>query len=442
MSDHVILLSIPGLRSQDIPHMPHLRALVGQGDQATLVPSFPCVTCPVQANMTTGVLPDQHGVVANGFYWRERHEVEMWTAWNDCILAPQIWDTLHEHAPGTASAVWFPLHSKGCGADYICTPAPKHNPDGTESLWCYTRPESLYPDLVNKLDHFPLQHFWGPLANIFSSEWIADSAVEAARRYRPNFFYIYLPQLDYAAQKEGPDSSIARASVEALDQLLGKFAAEMQAAFPASARLLWLIASEYSIVPVNHVTYPNRVLRAAGLLSVDRQPEGEHLDFVGSKAWALVDHQLAHVFVADRDERTIGRVVDLFRKHDGIAEVLAGDERRKYDLVHERSGDVVLVSQPNSWQAYYWWTDDELAPPFARKVDIHNKPGYDPCEMHIDTKRMGISLDTSLVKGSHGAPANSEAQRGVILASQRGVFDGQLLADIDVHALVLRQFGI
>ena len=178
----LILLTIPGLRERDLAAMPKLRELTRRGEQAALTPSFPAVTCPVQANMTTGKLPDQHGVVANGFYWRDKQQVEMWTAWNDCILSPQIWDILAQHDEQLKTAVWFPLHSKGCNADLVCTPAPIHNPDGSESLWCYTRPTEMYGRLRDQLGDFPLKHFWGPLANIKSTAWIVDSAIIAAAR--------------------------------------------------------------------------------------------------------------------------------------------------------------------------------------------------------------------------------------------------------------------
>ena len=161
MADHVILLSIPGLRKQDLPSMPSLADMAHQGDLTNLVPSFPCVTCPVQANMTTGCLPYEHGVVANGFFWRDKGEVEMWTAWNECIQRPQIWDVLHKHDPAITSAVWFALHSKGAGADMVCTPAPIHNPDGSESLWCYTNPTEMYGTLRDALGHFPLAKLLG-----------------------------------------------------------------------------------------------------------------------------------------------------------------------------------------------------------------------------------------------------------------------------------------
>ncbi|MCA9168545.1 MAG: alkaline phosphatase family protein [Planctomycetales bacterium] len=440
MSEHVILLSIPGLRQQDLARMPRLSSLVAGGDLAALVPSFPAVTWPVQANMLTGQLPAEHGVVANGFFWRDSKRVEMWTAGNDKILAPQIWDLLHRHDPKLTSAVWFPMLSKQCGADYIAMPAPIHNPDGSESLWCYTRPTELYGELRDALGHFPLQHFWGPLANIKSTAWIVDSAQIAAARYQPRFFFLYLPHLDYAAQKLGPDSESALNACGELDQVIGKLVDDFTAAY-GNKHLLWLIASEYTIVPVDHVTYPNRVLREAGLLQVRADEQGlENLDLEQSRAWALVDHQFSHVFVSDAND--VGIVAELFRRHSGIAEVLVGDERDLYHMDHERSGEVLLVSERNSWQAYYWWLDDALAPAFARTVDIHRKPGYDPVELHFDMATRSVPLDATLIRGSHGAPARHPSQRGVLLSSQKGVFVETALPDTDVCEIVLRQFGI
>ena len=440
MPRNVVLLSIPGLRERDLSSMPNLARLATGGGYATLVPSFPAVTCPVQANMTTGLLPKDHGVIANGFYWRDQKRVEMWTAWNDCIERPQIWDILHDHDRSITSALWFPLHSKGSGADYICTPAPTHNPDGTESLWCYTRPDMLYGELEHKIGHFPLMNFWGPMAGIQSTAWIVASAVLAAEKHHPNFFYIYLPHLDYAAQKAGPDSKAAAAALGELDAEIAKLVAGLNATYREEP--LWLAASEYAIVPVKDVVYPNRLLREAGLLKVSDANDGEHLDFAASKAWALVDHQFSHVFVRDADAATIKRVSSVFNKQAGIAEVLSGESLAKYGLDHPRSGNVVLVSEPNSWQAYYWWQKDDHAPGFARTVDIHRKPGYDPVELFFDAKKKCIPLDASLVKGSHGAPAVSAAQKGVLLSSEPGVFLGGSVRDVEIAKIVLRQFEV
>jgi len=441
MSEYVILLSVPGLRKQDLDHMPRLRALTSAGDCGELVASFPAVTCPVQANMTTGAPPSEHGVIANGFYRRDRHEVEMWTSTNACIERPQLWDIMRQHDPSLASAVWFPLHSDDCGADTICLPKPIHNPDGSESLWCYTRPLEFYGELLERFGHFPLQHFWGPAANIKATAWIVDTAIVAAEKFRPNLFYVYLPHLDYAAQKFGPDSDQATQALAELDAEVGKLIDGFTAAY-SDERPLWLVASEYVITPVDHVSYPNRILRDAGLLAVREEEDGEHLDYAASKAWALADHQLSHVFVRDSDPAVTQQVVELLAAQSEIAEVLSGEQLSRYDLAHANSGDAVAVSTPNSWQAYYWWFEDDRAPAFARTVDIHNKPGYDPVEMTWDPVAKGIPLDATLVKGSHGAPALETNQRGVLLSSERGVFVERPLADTDVADIVLRQFGI
>src|SRR4051794_8809394 len=438
MARFVVLLSIPGLRARDLSAMPNLSRLFVGGGHAILVPSFPAITCPVQANMTTGFPPRDHGVVANGFYWRDQRRVEMWTAWNDCIQKPQIWDILHDRDRAITSAVWFPLHSKGSGADYICTPAPVHNADGSESPWCFTRPEGLYDELKAKFGHFPLHHFWGPLAGIQSTSWIVDSAIMTADKHKPNFFYLYLPHLDYAAQKSGPDSKAAHQAVVDLDAELGKLIAGYE--MPYNERPLSLAASEHVINAVNAVRYPNRNVREDGVLKVSEAEDGEHIDFAASKAWALADHQLSHVYVQDSDAKIIKKIARLFAKQPGIAEVLHGDSLVTYKIDNPRTGDLVLVSDPHSWQAYYFWLDDAKAPQYARTVDIHRKPGYDPVELFVDARSKTIPLNANLVHGSHGAPAKEPSQRGVLLTSEPGVFLGGQLADTEVADIVLKQF--
>jgi predicted AlkP superfamily pyrophosphatase or phosphodiesterase len=440
MPKPLILLSVPGLREKDVAIMPNFRRLMSGGEIAEFAPSFPCVTCPVQANMTTGLLPNVHGVVANGFYWRDRREVEMWTSPNECIERPQIWDLLSHHEDTLTTAVWFPLHSKGCEADFVCTPAPIHNPDGSESLWCYTRPLELYGQLRDALGHFPLHNFWGPLANVKSTEWIAASAAFAARQWQPSFFYIYLPHLDFAAQRTGPESAAADQAIDELDAVIGRLETDLNEAYDED--LLWMAAGEYVINKVDHVVYPNRLLREAGLLAVRDEADGEHLDFAAARAFALVDHQLAHVYINEGSPETVEKVANIFRGSPGIAEVLIGPDRARYALDHPRSGEVILISAPNSWQAYYWWLSDDRAPSFARTVDIHRKPGYDPVELFFDPATKSVPLNASLVKGSHGAPATDRARRSVILASEPIMFPGPPTADTDVFDIVLKHFGI
>ncbi len=441
MKPSAVLLSLPGLRDADLAHMPRLSQLASTGGTTSLAASFPAVTCPVQATLTTGVTPKEHGVIANGFFWRDKDDVEMWTAWNEAIEAPQIWDKLHTHNESISSAVWFPLLSKGCGADYICTPAPIHNPDGSESLWCYTKPTEMYGELRDTLGHFPLMNFWGPLSNIKSTSWIADSAIHAAKKYQPQFSYLYLPHLDYAAQKFGPDSEQAIAALTEVDEIIGRLIdGYADAGFED---ILWLVASEYVITPVDGVCYPNRILREAGLLTLKEEEGLEYLQPGDSKAWAMVDHQIAHVFV--RDENDVDSTANLFRNHPDIAEVLVGEELKKYNINHPRSGEILLISQPEKWFAYYWWTDDSKAPSFARTVDIHRKPGYDPVEMFINMPEKETPLDATLVKGSHGYPADVPERRGILISSDSTKLPetaSDYLLDVDVAGIVLQHFGV
>jgi hypothetical protein len=205
---------------------------------------------------------------------------------------------------------------------------------------------------------------------------------------------------------------------------------------------LWLVAGEYAMTPVDHVAYPNRVLREAGLLAVREEDGGEYLDIERSQAFAMADHQCSHVFVADGDQQTAEKVAGLFRGRQGIAEVMVGPERARYCLDHARSGEVVLVSAPDSWQAYYWWLDDARAPRFARSVDIHRKPGYDPVELFFDPATKSIPLDAGRIRGSHGAPANDSSQHTVLVASEPLRFGGPTVADTDVFGIVLKHFGL
>ena len=438
MHHSAVLLSIPGLRRSDLASMPRLTALMSGGVTVPLSPGFPAMTCPVQANMTTGVGPEQHGVIANGFFHRDTGQVEMWTAWNECIQAPQIWQTLKAHDPALTSAVWFPLHSKGAKADFICTPAPIHNPDGSESLWCYTVPTELYGQLRDAIGHFPLMNFWGPLANIKSTAWIVDSAVVGAQQFQPRFSYIYLPHLDYAAQKFGPDSPQAMTSLGELDACIGRLVDGYAAA--GIQDILWLAASEYVINAVNAVSYPNRILRAAGLLTLREENGLEYLVPGESAAWAMVDHQVAQVFV--KNPADVAHVAALLKSDSQVEEILVGAKRAKYGLDHERSGEIVLIAKANAWFAYYWWLDDAKAPSFARTVDIHRKPGYDPVELYIEMPAKAIPLNATLVKGSHGYPDRDGSRSGVLLASDAAGIPTGGLKDVDVAGVVLRNFGV
>ena len=433
---HVVLLSIPGLRGRDLGHMPRLSELACSGTAEPLTPSFPCLTWPVQTTLATGVSPEQHGMIANGLFHRETGEVEMWTAWNDAVQSTQVWDRLHNLDHSLTSAVWFPMLAKGCGADYVCIPAPKHNADGTETMWCHTKPEPLYEELLDELGHFPLINFWGPLANIKSTDWIVDSAVLMAKQQRPRFSFIYLQHLDYAAQKFGPESQQATTALGELDSAIGRLIDGFTEA--GMDDILWLAASEYVITPVSDVSYPNRILRDAGFLTLKEADGGEVLVPGESRAWAMVDHQLAHVFV--KSESDIPAVAEVLNSDPLVERVLVGEQLNSFGLDNPRSGEIVIISQPEAWFAYYWWLDDDRAPSWARTVDIHRKPGYDPVEMFIDMPSRQTPLDATLVGGSHGYPADADERRGILLSSDASVVGEETIHDRDIAGMVLRNF--
>ena len=439
-TDHLIFLSVAGLRPTDVDKIttPTLYDWASRGTLAEVAPSFPCVTSCVQASMWTGLPPGQHGVIGNGFFHRYRHEVEFWVAHNDVIAGEQIWDAIHGRRPGFTSAVWHAQNIKGAGADFIVTPAPIHEPDGKTKLWCYSKPDGLYQELLDEMGHFPLQHYWGPLANIESTRWILNAAHWLNERSAPNLHWIYVPHLDYAAQKFGPDSTEARVALVELDQLLAGFAEKIDGS-SIGDRVVYLVVGEYALTEVSGVIHPNRILREAGLLDVRQENGHEYLDLASSAAFAMVDHQLAHIFVNPSEPQAQARCFDLFQKLEGIAGVYAGDDRSRVGLQHERSGDIILVADEAYWFAYYWWFDDAAAPPFARMVDIHRKPGYDPVELFMDPVTKAIPLDATLVKGSHGAPVSAPRQHGALIcsATTHAVDTGHTYRDTDIKRITL-----
>ncbi|MFM9026368.1 MAG: alkaline phosphatase family protein [Planctomycetaceae bacterium] len=447
---HVLVLSVPGLRRADLARMPALAALAADGQCLPLAPGFPAVTCPVQATLTTGAHPSAHGILANGLFDRAAGHLEMWISPDAVHRAPRLWDVVKRARPEVRTAAWFLLQSKHATADLVCLPAPMHNPDGSETMWCHTNPEPLYADMRDRLGDFPLHRFWGPAAGIESSRWIARSFIEAARPAPPHLAFVYLPHLDYAPQRTGPDSPPAHAACGELDAEIAGLVGHFETLIGRQG-LTVLVVGEYAIRPVGRAVFPNRVLREAGLLAVRDTGAGEILDVAGSAAWALADHQVCHVYLRDGGDDTVRRdVAALFRGTPGVGRVLVGDELVAAGLAaaavqgpQSRCGDVVLESELDAWFAYPFWLDDDRAPTFARSIDIHRKPGYDPLELHLDRAalpRIAIPLDTGLVKGSHGAVDPADPHETVFIASRPDVANSPALAMHEIAALVLGMF--
>ncbi len=405
---------------------PRITALAGRGRVRRLTPVLPAVTCSVQSSIVTGLAPADHGIVGNGWYNRLSAEVRFWRQSNHLVGGEKLWETARRRDPSVTTCTmfwWFNMYSS---ADFSVTPRPIYTADGRKIPDVYSEPAELREMLQQRLGRFPLVHFWGPASSIVSSRWIADASVLVDERHRPTLTLIYLPHLDYALQKLGPDHPDIPGHVRAIDAVVGTLIDYFEA---RDTRIVLL--SEYGVEPVTRVVQINRVLREAGLLRVRRERGGELLDAGACDAFAVADHQVAHVYVRDRGR--VDAVRALCRRIDGVELVLDG--------FHLRSGDLVLVAEQGCWFSYDYWLDDRRAPDFARTVDIHRKPGYDPCELFVDPaiaaprltiagkllrKALGfrtvmdvIPLDPSLVRGSHGR-TEMPAQRQPVLITADG----------------------
>ena len=387
------------------PEMPDLAAHARGWRRAAIDPVFPGLTCASQATLTTGELPSRHGIIANGLFDRASRAPELWVFPDEALQAPRIWSAAA--AAGSKTGVFFFLNIRETPADVAILPKPIHHPDGRMEMWCWHKPEGLYPKLVKDLGHFNLLKFWGPMAGIESSRWIAEAARRATLEHDLDAAFVYLPHTDYAAQKFGPESEANRKAHRELDGVLAGLIRGLGA---GGREVRTVIISEYAITDVSRCVFPNRILRAAGLLSVRAEDGREICDYAASRAFAVADHQIAHVYCAPELK---GEVRALFEGQPGVAEVAA--DLRPLGLDHPRSGELLLIAERDAWFAYPWWEDFARAPKWAATIDIHNKPGYDPLEMFWDAKINGTAQDSGLIKGSHGAPARDADQKASLL---------------------------
>jgi predicted AlkP superfamily pyrophosphatase or phosphodiesterase len=455
-----LVLNVVGLTPKLVgEHTPHLAALARAGALRPLRTIEPAVTCSVQSTFTTGLTPSGHGCVGNGWYYRDTAEVALWRQSNALVTGEKIWDAAKRRDPAFTCAKlfwWFNMYST---ADYAVTPRPQYPADGRKLPDVHTYPAALRDELQHELGTFPLFKFWGPAADITCSEWIGKCALRVWERQKPTLSLVYLPHLDYCLQRLGPDHPDVLKEARAIDGVCGELIAQAQKDGAAV-----IVLSEYGITNVSGAVPLNQVLRREDLLAVRREDAGEILDAGASEAFAVVDHQLAHVYVK-RPER-VAEVADLLRAQAGVEQVWGADEKRAHGLDHPRAGELVAVSRADRWFSYPYWLDADLAPDFARTVDIHRKPGYDPVELFLDpalaapklkiagkllSRKLGfralldvIPLDTSLVKGSHGRLTESPEEGPLFITSEPTnlpATDGGVAATA-VKELVLRHvFG-
>jgi len=455
----IVLINAVGLTPRLLALAPRFGELARAGWSCPLEETVPAVTCTAQASLLTGKVPEEHGIVGNGWLYRETGEIRFWQQSHSLLQAEPIYVTARrlarERGRSFRAAKLFWWFNQGAAVDISVSPKPFYGADGNKVFGITGTPEGLPGRLERELGKFPFHTFWGPSAGLPCTHWISRAAAEVFDRERPELTLVYLPHLDYDPQRFGPGGCDMTRLVGELDAACAPL---LDIARSAGARV-WVV-SEYGHCDVKRAVLLNRLLREAGLLSVRRGPFGEMLDTFASRAFAVCDHQLAHVYISQ--EQDLSTVRELLAGQEGVLRVLAGRERQELGLDHSRSGELVVLSQPDSWFAYPFWLDDRLAPDYARTVDIHRKPGYDPCELFFNPhlfwpkgrairrliqKKLGfrtlfdvVPLDPTLVRGSHGLPAKAIADKPILIADGPQPIDHgtQPLPMTEVHCLLLR----
>lgn len=407
--NYSILLDVVGLEQKHLDSglLPNISKVIGDGEVAKLEPTFPAVTSTVQSSILSGKYPRDHGIIANGLYDRSTFNVSFWEQSSSLVQAQRVWDHVKQtNAKKTAVLFW--QNTMYANSDIVVTPRPIHL-DDRMVMWCYSKPVGYYEKLKEKYGEFNLASYWGPLASPKSSEWIGSAAEYTLESERPNFLFVYIPHVDYSAQRFGTGAEQVRSDLKKADEIVGRL---VQKSIDLGIRdeTQFIILSEYAFNDVTGAVPINLVLRDAGLLSVRTIEEKEYLDFEYSKAFAMVDHQVAHIYIKDGYEKETRKALETA---SGVDRILDSSGKKDLAIDHERSGELIAIAARDKWFSYYWWYEEDKAPDFARKVDIHRKPGYDPVELFIDPKTKSIPLDTSLVKGSHGRPVNLETQEGL-----------------------------
>lgn len=434
-------------------HTPRLRQFRDRGALAHVGHVLPAVTTTVQSTFLTGTWPSEHGAVGNGWYFRDECEIKFWRQSNRLVQRPKIWEMARQLDPAFTCANicwWYNMYSS---ADYAVTPRPMYPADGRKVPDVWTHPGEMRDWLQRELGQFPLFKFWGPATSIDATNWIAEAAIKVDQRFGPTLSLVYLPHLDYGLQRTSTEAAGMSKDLRELDAVCGRLSDHF-----ASRGARIIILSEYGVMPVSRPVHLNRVLRENGLLAVRDEMGHEVLDAGESAAFAVADHQAAHVYVSDPSK--LSQVRSLLEKTPGVESVLDEAGKREHHLDHPRSGELVAVAAPDAWFTYYYWLDDDRAPDFARTVDIHRKPGYDPAELFIDPtltfpkgklawtllrRKLGqralmevIPLDASLVRGSHGRVPISAENGPVLMTNEANLLISPNLAATGVSALILR----
>jgi predicted AlkP superfamily pyrophosphatase or phosphodiesterase len=447
------ILNVVGLTPRHITEhtTPKIFAWMKRRPGTVIQPQVPAVTCTMQATLMTGKRPSEHGIVANGWYNRELSEVHMWKQSNHLVKGETLIRRLHREIPGYTVAKTFWWYNMYSGADFSITPRPMYPADGRKIFDIYTHPPEIREQIKKDLGPFPFPAFWGPAAGLPSTQWIAASAKWIEEKHSPHAHFVYLPHLDYNFQRYGPDDGRVAKDLQEIDGIVGDLLD-----FFSSRKVKVVLLSEYGITKVDQPIHLNRVFREQGWLVLREELGKELLDCGASKAFAMADHQVAHIYV--NDPTILPQVRTLVENTPGVSEVMDNVLKRVEGLDHGRSGDLVAVSDARSWFTYYYWQDDRRAPDFARCVDIHRKPGYDPVELFLDPKlkfpkvkivgklakkKLGmrmlmdvVPLEAELVRGSHGRVPEDQADWPVLVGDLPGLADLESVKAVDVYSLL------
>lgn len=353
----------------------------------------PAVTCSVQASFKTAKKPNEHGIVANGFYFSQMHKPLFWEQNSELISGEMIWQNWREKKLKVGVGFW--QQSLGNNVDFLLSPAPIHKHHGSMILDCYDLPRGLYANLKEKLGEFPLMNYWGPLASGKSTDWITNSTIEILQNNAPDLYFVYLPHLDYELQKSGPNSYKSTKAYSELEKNLQKL---LQCAYMHNYETI--IFGDYAIMEVDNPIFPNKILRKNGLMNFRKIKKMLYPDFYNSVALTIVDHQVAHVKVFDKSKKA--EIREIFEKTKGVAQVIDGEEIGEFGAGNVNSGELILVAQEKSWFSYHWWEKSSEAPDYASHIDIHNKIGFEPCELFWKIPLLSISTNCKKIKGSHG----------------------------------------
>ena len=397
-----VVLNVVGLTPAMVKSgAPNLARWAAGAALARIRPAFPAVTCTAQSDYLTGRYPTTHGIVGNGWYAREDAEIRFWKQSNKLVQAPKIWERArgarpHVHVRQRVLVVQH-VFDRGLHR-HAAADVSGRRPKAARRLHRARRSARRASGEARDV----------PALQLLGTESVdrvepVDCGIGEARRSRSS----RRRSRSSTCRTSTTTCSASvrairrrRADVRQVDDLCGDLIA-----FYEARGVQVVILSEYGLCDVTTPVHLNRVLRQHGLVAVREELGLEVLDPGASAAFVVADHQVAHVYVNDPSRQT-SRSARSSRRRRASSGCSMPRARAAHRIDHARAGDLVAIAEPKAWFTYYYWLDDRRAPDFARTVDIHRKPGYDPVELLLDPaiRVPALSVGWRLAKKSLGIP--------------------------------------